>query len=269
MDSYEELAAQLHARVKNNLGRVKSATCPVYVGSGAIPKHIGSGVLFRIEQHSFLLTAAHVTDYRSSGHLYLGSEATPVRIAGSVTHSTPPAGQRGADNIDVAVCHLAPETVAHLGDHEFLTVSELDVESRERHDDFFLVVGYPCTKQRFLAATQTIEAYLYPFVAVSKPSSAYEAQSLDFRRHILLGFSKKEMWRRDIGHATAPDLYGISGCGIWWLENHLSPEPSAPRLAALATEWHTGSRRQIMGTRVEVALSAVWKNFPEVRASLP
>lgn len=269
MSTPEEISAKLNERLEGHLSRVQSATVPVYLESTPAPEHIGSGILIRIGDEHFMFTAAHVADFRSSGALYLGGESFPIRMFGTVTHTKPPHGDRLRDKVDAALIHLSEETTRHLQAHEFLSIGELDVASMPRHDDYYLVAGYPCTQQRFVSNTGMIEALLYPFVAVSKLEASYTDISLDPNHHILLGFSKKEMWRRDRGRVTAPDLYGISGGGIWWLPDYTGPHCDWPRLHALAIEWHVDSRRQVLGTRISVLLSAVWRDFPALRDLMP
>ena len=269
MPTPEELSAFLHERLESQLGRVHSSTVPVYLESRPVPQHVGSGVLLRIGEEKFMFTAAHVADFRLKGQLYLGGESFPIRMSGTVTHTRPPQDDRLRDKLDAAVIHLSEEVTGHLREHEFLEIAEVDAASGPRHDDFFLVAGFPCTKQRFVPNGSTIEALLYPFVAVSKLGSSYDSESLNADYHVLLGFNKKEMWRRDLGRVTAPDLYGISGGGIWWLPEYDGPDARPPKLHAIAIEWHSGRQRQVLGTRVHVLLSAIWRDFPALRDLLP
>jgi hypothetical protein len=265
MPTPKEISAFLNERLEQRIGRVQTTTVPVFIEADPAPEHIGSGVLVRVGPERFLFTAAHVADFRKKGQLYIGGESYPIRLSGNVFHTVAPAGDRARDPIDAAVVHLSSDVVANLGDHEFLDIGELDIGSASRVDDYFLVAGFPCTKQRFVQQESTIEAFLYPFVALSKQSHSYKAEALDDEHHILLSFNKKEMWRRDLGRVTAPNPYGISGGGIWWLPEYTGRTLGMPRLHALATEWHTGSRRQILGTRVGVFLEVIGRDFPVLR----
>jgi len=265
MSTPEEASALRVSRLQQQQERVEAATVPIYVSSRPV-EHVGSGVLLKLGEERFLLTAAHVADNRDRGDLYLGGEQTPVRITGTVTSSKTPDGNRDSDKVDAAVIHLSRETVAHMEDALFLTAGELDV-AEPRHDDFFLVAGYPCSKQRLPRAGDTITAYLYPFVAVSKPETDYD-QPLDPATHIKLGFSKGEMWRADVGRVTAPDPYGLSGCGIWWLNGYAEAHPNPPQLAGIITEWRPRAGH-LLGSRVNVLLSAVFRVHPHLRDLLP
>jgi hypothetical protein len=264
MASPDDISAALHEQLETRLDRVRAATVPVYLEAQPEPEHIGSGILMRIGDERFLFTAAHVADLRSRGALYLGGESFPIRLAGTITHSVPPQGDRRRDNIDAAVLHLPATVNAHLRDHEFLGLEDIDLGLALHHDDYFLVAGYPVTKQRFRRDASTIDAYLYPFVAVSRTDDAYASH--DPTVHVLLGFRKKDMWRRDIGRSSAPDLYGMSGGGIWWLPDYTRPAFKRPLLHSIATEWHAAPHCHILGTRIHVFLSAVWRDFPELWA---
>src|SRR5206468_8756036 len=67
------------------------------------PEVIGSGVLIRIINRTFLLTAAHATDQRTDGTLLIPGRKGFVEITGCFSAMRVPAsGRRVDDRLDVA-----------------------------------------------------------------------------------------------------------------------------------------------------------------------
>jgi hypothetical protein len=222
--------------------------------------------LFALDNERFLLTVGHVADLSEGAQLYIAAENHPLLVEGTKTVTkTAPGGNRRQDRIDLAVIHLGPTTIRYLRDADFLSRADLAPDGDPLHDEFFLVAGYPCSKQRFRPKRSAIEAYLYPFMAVSRTPEFYVSKGLNPKDSLLLGFRKQDMWRRDAGRITAPDLHGMSGCGVWWVEGYTSFEMVQPRLAAIAIEWHKGKQGFILSTRVDVALGGIWATDPKFR----
>src|SRR5207245_9667086 len=76
---------------------------------------IGSGVLIRIINRTFLLTAAHVTDRRSDGTLLIPGRKGFVEITGCFSAMRVPAsGRRMDDRLDVAYYCLDDDCLSAL-----------------------------------------------------------------------------------------------------------------------------------------------------------
>jgi hypothetical protein len=93
----------LRAVVNDNA--TNSSTVPIIWESPdrSRAEQVGSGVLIRIVDRIFLLTAAHVTDFDKNGTLLMPSQRGYMPITGkySVT-SMPASGRRSDDKLDVA-----------------------------------------------------------------------------------------------------------------------------------------------------------------------
>jgi hypothetical protein len=259
----EEIASFLTERLEARLSRVKDVTVPVFL-EGRYPTAIGSAVLLEIGGEHFAITAGHVTDWRTRGTMYLGGGEHPIVLDGSLTTTVHPSGKRKADKLDVSVIRLADETTGALQVHNFLRWSEIYGRLEAPPDEYFITAGFPVTRQRIILDPPGVETSIYAFLAVSRDFPEYDSQKYDPLQNILLKFTKKKMWRRDKGRVTAPDLYGMSGCGIWWAEGYKAPELGLPQLAAIGIEWHVGKRPQVLGTRIAVILAAIAKHRPHL-----
>ncbi|PYP29967.1 MAG: hypothetical protein DMD49_11850 [Gemmatimonadetes bacterium] len=163
---------------------------------------------------------------------------------------------------------LSDITARHLPEQEFIDTTQLDAGRANLDDETFLVAGYPRTKRRDIPEQGMLEVTLYPFLACSRLRTAYARNRRDPSHHIVLSFSKKRLWRRGV-HVIAPDLDEMSGCGVWSIYDAAGSLIARPRLAGLFTEWHRDDQPWLCATRIEVALSAIWENFPDLRSALP
>jgi hypothetical protein len=262
-------AALLDSKVQERLTSVQRATTPVYQDTPGRPTPCGSAVLLRVGDCRFALTAAHVVDCSHSVPLYIGSSGQPVRFHGTkITTRLKPGQTREEDKLDVAIVCLDSQTTRYIDDNEFIEVQQIDADRKDLDDEILLVAGYPGSRRRDLPSKQTLEVTLYPFLACSRVRSRYAPVQRDPAHHLILGFSKKRLWRQGV-RVIAPDLSEMSGCGVWSVYDPAGELLERPRLVGLLTEWHRHGDPWIAATRVEVVLAGIWKNFPELRASLP
>lgn len=270
MSSSEKVAEFLSERVEQHMARIGGVTSPVYFQTRSGASHVGSAVLLSVAGIKFVVTAAHVVDASLQGELFIRAGTTPVRIRGTKTTPKLATGaSRDRDKIDIAIIALDEASAERFPATDFLTVQELAPLGTLRHEDYFLVAGYPGSKQRLRLREDQIDAALYPLVAVSQPASEYPLASMSPAENLLLGFNKKDTWRRDVGRLTAPDPYGMSGCGVWWLQGYTSSVLSPPRLDAIAIEWHTGRYKRMLATRMHVVIDGLKQVFPATRDELP
>jgi hypothetical protein len=264
-----QAAAVLDSQVQERLWTVERATAPIYRQERNQPVPNGSAVMLRLGNHRFAVTAAHVADTSATSPLYIGSARQPVRLEGTKIATRLKPGQRRTDDpLDVAVLCLSDTTTRHFRDEEFIDAAQIDAGRASLDDEIFLVAGYPGTKRRDIPTQGTLEVTLYPFLTCSCVRAAYPAARRDPARHIILGFSKKRLWRRGV-RVIAPNLHEMSGCGVWSIHDQAGSLLDCPRLAGLLTEWHRDNQPRLVATRIEVALSAIWTTFPELRPDSP
>jgi hypothetical protein len=75
-----------------------------------------------------------------------------------------------------------------------------------------------------------------------------------------MGFAKTDSYRLS-GRVTSPDLYGMSGCGLWFLSGPIGSPAVRPRLAAIAIEWQKGKIKCIVATRLLAALAGAFDHL--------
>jgi hypothetical protein len=82
---------------------------------------------------------------------------------------------------------------------------------------------------------------------------------------LVLRFDRKDVWRTE-ERVTAPNLFGISGGGVW----HLAPNSGMPlpqaQLAAIAVEWNDKLRpKHVLATRLQPIIALLAHRDTPVR----
>ena len=225
---------------------------------------VGSCVLVRLGSEVFLFTAAHVLDEPS---LLLGLPTRFVALEGQALTSTPPAGKgREDDRSDVGVVCVASGLHGVLGETQVLSSSELDVDDRATPDvptKHYLVIGYPASRATFNVARRLARFEGFVLTATSAKLNAYERLGFPEHAHVVLDFDQSSAKSPD-GRSTAPKLPGVSGGAIWNLGDATDTNGTSPRLAAIATEWHRGPTKAIVGTRISLHCEVLRRHRPDL-----
>lgn len=268
-------ASTMLGRIKSILPRVAAATAPVIsLDRLKKPQFLASAILLKINNWHFALTAAHVLDERSSSDLYIGSGDNVVLLEGSYGSTVPPGtGNRNQDRIDIGIVKLSEKKVQDMQEDEFLTFNDiynLDTDTTTGH---YIFAGYPCSKHKRAIKGKEAEATMYSFIAKPAPLADYQDAGLNPSISLLLQFDKQNLWLPS-GRVVGPDPTGISGGGVWFLDNAFATTPLKPLLFAIAVEWWPKPRdkkppKRVLATKLHFALSAIWDRFPELRPYLP
>jgi len=250
--------------------RILQVTTPVFreYPSGTL-ESIGSAILLRVGDEALVLSAAHVLDHATeTSPLYIGSHDSGVLLQGRWFRTPlPESGQREDDRVDVGCARLLAKAVDSFDHTCFLASAELAPHRILSPGDHVVLSGYPCTKQRWAGKLER-EASLYAVIAECSPVEDYGTLGVDRSHAVVLGFDKRRVRTRH-GPATAPDLWGVSGGGLWILRRPGPEQPPAPLLAGIAIEWHKTRRKRVVATRIEVLLYGIWGHWPELRPFLP
>ncbi|MGD0210457.1 MAG: hypothetical protein ABSC14_05700 [Desulfomonilia bacterium] len=269
-DEKRVIASTMLERIES-MPQVTPATAPVFcLDRLKKPKFFASAVLLKVKNWHFALTAGHVLDERSFSDLYIGSGDKVVLLDGSFGTTVPPGtGDRQQDKIDIGIVRLSKETVQDMQEDEFLTLDDtynLDTATTTGH---YVFTGYPRSKHKRAIKEGQAEATPYSFAVVPAPLSDYQNFNLNPSISLLLRFDKQNLWRPS-GRVEGPDPTGISGGGVWFLNNIFTTTPLRPLLVAIAIEkWKPPKPKRVLATKLHVALSVIWDRFPELRPYLP
>lgn len=180
--------------------------------TGGNPVIEGTGVLLKIADVAFILSAAHVCAgvVKDGRALLVGVHGAPlISLEGLDVQVSDDRGDE-----DIAFMRLPSEVAVVLARHKsFLRLSEVDVERRPPTRGSYAVLGFPCGSQRTVAEG-VLNAEPFWFL-----SWLYEGELVSFTvgKSIALEFVPKRVLDLNGDPVRAPELRGISGCGIWRL----------------------------------------------------
>lgn len=235
------------------------ATIPVYLWeSGAkIPELVGSGVLVRIRDHVFLLTAGHVTEHKSKGDYFTLGKSGFTEIFGKFTRLAHVSGRVANDSPDVAYLELHKDCVSSV-DPKFQAIESQDMfahaSSSLLHDYTF--AGFPWRKNRVKGRTIQTE-----FITYSGPEIAekeYAALGLKRDHHIAIRFNCRKTFSVVKNRLrTSPHPEGMSGGGVYlWNEEAMKDWPVRLPLAGIANKFYS-DKSVLIATRLRIYVGSI------------
>jgi hypothetical protein len=282
-DKYELSPAQFsslmdrfatHPRCTEALAETQlvAGVIPIFWSSGTSErvKQLGSGVLLRLPYSVFLLTAAHVTDSWSTGHLFVPGERHIVPLSGGFSYWKPSAGQpREADNIDIAYIRLSKSTRSRLhSSFRDITLDEISYKGSVESVPFATFVGYPVTKGRRQHGVLSSERLTYTGHVWSK--DVYDRLGYSRERHVCVRMRTKHTFSSLHGRKLiAPSPRGVSGGAILSWPTHFEDRGTGGglRLIGIAHSFDAASHC-LSGTHIEMYVNAIAHNDPKLRRSI-
>jgi hypothetical protein len=225
-----------------------------------------TGVLFRVGESHFVITAAHSLADIAAHNIPLflppsQQDAPPISLSGK-TVCTKDA------SVDIAVLELPQSVVAQLLPiHTFLGMLDVDLRS-ESSTGLYFILGYPSSYTEVTAEAVRTKVLRYDTYNYSDGTDGLN--DFDPSKHILLQHHKD-------GHnakgqpMSSPKIQGMSGGGIWrlfeakpaWNETW---KRSDVRLVAIQNRYMHD--QYCKGTWIKHAIRLFWDEFPQLRPSI-
>jgi hypothetical protein len=228
-------------------------------------EQIGSGVLIEIGEEIYLLTAAHVTDWRDKGILCIPGKSGIKPIAGHVVSLEMPTKiDRQNDKVDISYFRLSHDLAQDLHDEAKPIVREdMNLTESLIEGDLYTFAGYPLTKTK--VKTDVVSSEPFFFTGEASSAQKYSTLGYDIHRNIVINFNRKKVKYYDGSQFTAPHPRGVSGGGIFSWPKDFSVRPRMPE-RLLVGIGHTYHERHhcLVGTRINVYLSLIQRNHPSL-----
>jgi hypothetical protein len=250
------------------------AICPVFHLQGDnfnSMQQVGSGVLVRIADETFLLTAAHVLDHQANGHLFIPGSDGITSLYGYHAYTKPPGmTSREDDKGDIGYYKLPPPLREGLDPMlKPVGMDDLLLTDYLEDGDLFTFAGYPWRKSKKVKGKQSTEMTTYSGHAVTET----EYKSLGYSRFVHIAIRlrlKKTFSIRYNSRQIAPHPQGISGGGVLSWPRSLKERIENPqlKLAGIGHTYHVKNNLMV-ATRVIDFLHAILKNNPELRQHIP
>ncbi len=229
-----------------------------------------TGVLYRVADEHFVLTASHdlqeIIDRQIPLFLLPSrSEQEPIPLIDCQFHGTEKHGR------DVAAIRLTDHVVTSLPPPlEFLGHNSVDLNINQATGPF-VIFGYPMQwpdqQEEGIHHTKAMVFVASPYTGERHAEAFY-----DPKVNVVLGFDRSAVDLDAHADFTLPHPGGISGCGIWrsadWSElPSRSWTNTKPRLVALQHHYFKKSK-YVQGTWVAYALDLIVDSYPELRRSM-
>jgi len=246
-----------------------SATVPVVLERFDTKKLevIGSGVLIRIMNRTFLLTAAHVIDQQEDGTLLMPGKQGFMPMNGRFSSMRLPAsGRRSDDKLDVAYCWLDNDCAAKLDSCcMVLEREDVSLEAKPDRRTEYTFAGFPWRKTNVTEGR--VETNSQTLTGIEAKTSEYETMGLSRSLHIAIRFHRRRTFHqgtRRVG--TAPLPHGMSGGGVYaWTEEALRTSPVRLPLIGIANTY-IPERSLLIATRFHVYVGCIFHNQPDLAA---
>ncbi|UUW08681.1 hypothetical protein NLG42_21570 [Flavobacterium plurextorum] len=250
-----------------SVGAMKSYTCIILLDNTKYKAH-GTGVFIQIHEHYFLVSAAHVLDKHGEFFIFLSKEYEIIKPGGDTYINR--AEDRDKDAIDIAVLRLDDDCLPHiLRSYKFLQAEDLAINHIFQSEEFYTFLGYPATRAKALYKTDVFDITTFFHFTAPIGKEYYAAFGRNPYVNIVASYNKKHAYDSSRGtYGTGPDLYGISGCGLWFTDPlDLAVGIIKPKLTAIMTDWSIKNRNIVIGTRIDVVIGMIKKfvdiDFPD------
>ncbi|MBL8522721.1 MAG: hypothetical protein JNN20_03430 [Betaproteobacteria bacterium] len=221
--------------------RVLDCTVAIVQTTGPLVRQLGTGVLFRVADHRFVVTAAHVLATANDANSTIGisnAHGGFIALPGTWLRTTANDGGTRNDPYDVAVRHLTDEETHRLHGKTFQTLTDISFGEHSLEDHphaCFLLCGFPNIWWTTSAhAADTMRLKVLQYTAFRYEGSTAGLAGFESRLHFLLDAKEEEVFDPNGNEATfrlrpgqrarwPQDVAGVSGCGVWRIGNPCLP----------------------------------------------
>ncbi len=217
-----------------------------------------SGVLAKIHDTHFILTASHVADYlvKDGNELFVKVDHNGyINVLGEIKYT---AIER-SKGIDLAYIIINPEMLPHLyKPYFFLTVDKFRDHNKIMNSLNYCVIGFPEKNVKKQAEhLETGASFFITSAANEKPYQYYNLPEKDFFIVLMEGKGTDI----ESGEKTKVDthFYGISGCGLWYLIFQHDKDDRVTvdyRLIGIMTEFKKGKYFCLIANKIHLYIEA-------------
>ena len=214
----------------------------------------GSGVLTRLGDRHFIITASHVVEDHDKTAICVYTRKNYFFQLGLFVN-TPTAQSESNNNTDIAVWPIESEIVEDIAPLDWwYDLSDACFKHEESPEQRYMVYGFPATKVDIKLKEKKLRQNPFKF-RTRGYSHTPEGKMVQKNEaiNLLVEFHRKKVADVATSHREwAPDPHGMSGCGLWYLH----PETRKYHLAGIMIEWMQ-PKPILMATKIDMALKAI------------
>jgi len=212
----------------------------------------------------FLITAAHVAEGLNH-ELYVGINEDTVFRLGGVIVTNNVVSDCDADKYDLCVLKLCEETINNIkSSYGFLDQTELGINHEFKELPMYEIVGFPATKSKYNRFKKQLKSKAYRYITIPAKDECYSPLSCTKDFNIVLNYDKKKVYNyakktTQIG----PNLFGISGCGLWYTPptNLMLKDKPVKKLVGIMIEWPKNNRKYLIATRIDLFTEIIRQKY--------
>jgi hypothetical protein len=273
-----ERARAFHAALtKACIPRIDRATVPIIGVQNDRIVHDRSGVLYRIGDKHFVLTAAHYL--RSIVEHNIGllisvnrADVAPLPLAEARFLSTEyPDGDVTSICRDIAAIYIPDDVAMEVAKYkDFLYHNQINL-APDPHG-LYLFYGYPEQWAGHLITETGIVSKALAFSTFEDCLDPGSVQNYDAEVHMVLNFSQSAVQAMTGTVEQLPRLPGISGCGIWRVgerQGRRAMPKTDETLTLVAIEHGVfNGLGRVKATRIRYALDLIATEYPDTRHAM-
>lgn len=227
---------------------------------------IGSCVLIRIGADHFVVTAAHVVDWREKGRIAFAGDKDIWYLPDQWYLSAPMADRR-TDKLDFGFARLPASLVSELGDTlRWITADEIDLQPRSaRPDTFYTAVGFPTKQEGRNIAKFSFKPVTTIWSDTELPTPLYvkagAKEGYSRADHLLIKFDVQRAMSVD-GITSLPNQMGISGGGMW---RQYAVGPRSPMLVGINLYGKTSGTRFLAAVQIRYVVAGILQVYPTLK----
>ncbi len=219
------------------------------------PKPLGSGILLQHGGNYYIATAAHVVEDIDKQHIGVYTRTKDFFELGTICKCAN-ADDPQRSILDIAIWYIEPEIVIDIAPLDWwYDVNDCLLNHKETQKSQYYIYGFPAKKIKINKDTKAIVQYPFKFFTRGYSASKHVKRvQFNPKYNLLLEFHKKKIIDvRTQKRQMAPDPYGISGCGLWFLIGLKF------RLVGIMTEWLTPTYKipAFMATKIDYVIDAI------------
>ena len=258
-------------------------TTPIVIAHEGAVRHHGTGTLFRVADHFFLVTAGHVLKQACEHGKTLGIGGSDdghfIALSGKTVVSSE--GQYGtsADPFDIGLHRLAPDAIARLSKKRFLIFNDIEFDPQSA-TAVYTLFGFPVVwSSPSSSPEEKVKYKAIQYTTYRYDRDTATLQEYQERLHLLLDGQFDQATNEDASRAQFLDadgkpvpfpggLGGISGCSVWRIGDLNTPPDDwgieKSRLVAVQTSVYP-EKRAIKATRWIAVSTLIHEAFQELR----
>ncbi len=218
------------------------------------PEHIGSGILLKIKETVFILTAAHVVDDTVQNILLIPTTEGLIKFEGIVTNFEVPFNEtRENDIIDIAYFKFDS-----TWKYEFnlnlkpINIEDINISDIAYETDIYSFIGFPYRKSKIKDGEFIGNLYKYTGGYISHDS--FQKNFFNKEANIVINFNRKKMTDNN---KILPLPHGISGGGIFVPPKDKHQDSEGKLKLVGITHTYLENKNIMIGTSINFLISSL------------